>query len=303
MEREFNRENLQGIYRLLTEIAKGNFAYKIRRSRYNDELEALITYFNQAAQELYRTRNQFLWINRENEAVKIRTAHFVLDHQFKIQKLSYDTPGNKLVKAVDFVGKPFEILLVKSFRKQWRKKIKSLKKSRRMSFFIKLEYHFDSFVNIDLDSVVSRFISDKMEEYIVTSFLLETSKDIALVTSNNIALKTFSIWDQKLLKEIQVYIEHHLEEPLVSIDELALKFQTNTHKIINGFKELFGCTPFQYHARQRIERCKFLIEYSELNLMEISIKMGYGSYPNFSKRFKNITQISPKRYRDIVRKS
>ena len=37
--------------------------------------------------------------------------------------------------------------------------------------------------------------------------------------------------------------------------------------------------------------------------LEISIKMGYGSYPNFSKRFKNITQISPKRYRDIVRKS
>ena len=40
MGREFNRENLQGIYRLLTEIAKGNFAYKIRRSRYNDRRNA-----------------------------------------------------------------------------------------------------------------------------------------------------------------------------------------------------------------------------------------------------------------------
>lgn len=76
MEREFNRANLRGVYRMLTEWAKGNFAYQIKRSRHQDELEGLVAYFNQTGEELNNNRNQFLWLNRQNEIVVIRTAIF-----------------------------------------------------------------------------------------------------------------------------------------------------------------------------------------------------------------------------------
>lgn len=298
MEREFNRENLRGIYRLLTEIAKGNFPYEIRRSRYKDEIEGLTTYINQTGQELNRSRKQFLWINRYNEAIRIRTANFLLDNRLHIQRISYDTPKNELVETNDFIGIPFKELLAKPSRKNWLEKIKSLEKSEHISFYTLLEYQFDKLLNIHLDTIVSKF--DK--EYIVISFLLQITEN-QYDLQKKTRLKTYTRWDQQLFHNIQIYIHHHLEEPLLSIEDLAQKFNTNVHKITKGFKDIFGYTPFQYHARQRIEKCKLLIKYSDFSLTEISIKMGYGSYPDFSKRFKNITKLSPKQYRDIVRNS
>ena len=69
MEREFNRVNLRGIYRILTEIAKGNFAFQIKRTDHKDELEGLHVYANQTSEELYRNRHQFLWLNRNAKKI------------------------------------------------------------------------------------------------------------------------------------------------------------------------------------------------------------------------------------------
>ncbi len=300
MERKFTKENLRGIYRLLTEIAKGNFSYEIIRSRYKDELEGLITYTNQTMQELNRSRKQFLWINRHNEVVRIRTANFQLDDRLNIQKLSFDTPKTETVNSTDLIGIPFQELLAKPSKKSWLKKIKSLEKPKNISFYILLEYKFDNLLNIHLDTIVSKFYDENKKEYIVTSFFLELTKDRDNLQKKT-KLKTYTTWDQQLFHSIQVYIDQHLEEPLINIEDLALEFNTNTHKITQGFKEIFGYTPFQYHARKRIERSKLLIEYSDLSLKEISIKLGYGSYPDFSKRFKTITKLSPKQYRYMVR--
>ena len=111
---------------------------------------------------------------------------------------------------------------------------------------------------------------------------------------------TLSIWDQQLFQDIHSYIANHLEEALISYYELASLFNTNEHKIKIGFKEVYGRTPFQLHREKRIEHSKILIGNTDLSLSEIALKMGFSSYPQFSRTFKMITGFSPRTFKRKV---
>lgn len=303
MEREFNRANLRGIYRMLTEIAKGNFAFQIKRTDHRDELEGLNAYANQTSQELYRKRHQFLWLNRNTDAMVIRTANFLLDKKLRVMDYSYKHPDNIQIPNNDIVGTVFTNLLTRKFQHTWEKKISRFIKSKEQSFNICLEYHFDDLLKINLHTVVSRFTGVVEEKYIVTSYLMDTSKDFFTELPQDIEMKTYSKWDQKLFHEIHIYIMHHLDEPPKTLDDLAQLFNTNKYKIKTGFKEIFGCTPTQYYNKQRIRQCQILIENTSLSLTEISNKMGFSSYPHFSKSFKKETQLTPRFYQKITQNS
>lgn len=298
MERVFNRVNLRGIYRMLTEMAKGNFAYQIKRTHHRDELEGLV---NQTAEELRRKRHQFLLLNRQTEIMMIRTATFLLDENLKVVDYSYTHPDNIVIDPNTIIDKPFYELLIKRSQDRWTKKITEFLDGNEQSFNITLEYHFDELLKIDLHTVISRLTGMRDEKYIVTSYLMDTTDDFFLELPENSEIKTYSRWDQKLFHEIHIYIMHHLEEPPKTLDQLAGLFNTNKYKIKNGFKEVFGCTPTQYYNKQRIRKCKILIENTDLSLTEISNKMGFSSYPHFSKSFKKFTQLTPRFYKKITR--
>ncbi len=303
MEREFNRANLRGIYRILTEMAKGNFAYQIKRTHHRDELEGLNAYINQTAEELNIKRHQFLWLNRQTEIMVIRTATFLLNKELEVLGYSYNHPDNIEVNPNNILGKSFSELLVRKFQDGWEKKIMEFLGSSEQSLNITLEYQFDEFLKVNLHSVVSRLTGTREEKYIVTSYLLDTSKEFFSHLPENSEIKTYSKWDQKLFHEIHIYILHHLDEPSQPLAELARLFNTNEYKIKTGFKGIFGCTPTQYFNRQRIRQCKILIESTDLSLLEISEKMGFSSYPHFSKSFKKETHLTPSFYKKITRNS
>ncbi|MDT0644520.1 AraC family transcriptional regulator [Zunongwangia sp. F363] len=95
----------------------------------------------------------------------------------------------------------------------------------------------------------------------------------------------------------------HLDESLKPLYEIAALHNTNEHKIKTGFKKVFGSTPNQYHREQRIERSKILIENTDLSLSEIAQKMGFASYPAFSKTFKQLAKVTPRKYSKSTRNS
>jgi AraC family transcriptional regulator len=63
------------------------------------------------------------------------------------------------------------------------------------------------------------------------------------------------------------------------------------------FSDSEGLTIEKYIIHQKIEKVKELIEYGELNLSEISYKMGYSSSAHLSTQFKSVTGITPSQYR------
>jgi AraC-like DNA-binding protein len=69
------------------------------------------------------------------------------------------------------------------------------------------------------------------------------------------------------------------------------------------FSDEEGTTIERYIIQQKIEKVKELLEYGELNLNEISYKMGYSSSAHLSAQFKSITGMSPSKYKSATDQS
>ncbi|HLK28715.1 MAG TPA: helix-turn-helix domain-containing protein, partial [Puia sp.] len=119
----------------------------------------------------------------------------------------------------------------------------------------------------------------------------------------NIALKTSGIelMDDKksiLIEKIKnVIVEqvHYSEEPLeINFSVfLAEKLNHDYTYLANLFSESQGITIEHFHIMHKIERIKELLVYNELNISEISWKMGYSSIAHLSNQFKKMTGLTP----------
>lgn len=65
------------------------------------------------------------------------------------------------------------------------------------------------------------------------------------------------------------------------------------------FSSIEGITIEKYIILQRIERVKELLIYNELNLSEISFKMGYSSVQHLSSQFKKVTGLTPSGFKKL----
>ncbi|WP_246230536.1 helix-turn-helix domain-containing protein [Mucilaginibacter humi] len=63
------------------------------------------------------------------------------------------------------------------------------------------------------------------------------------------------------------------------------------------FSEAEDTTIEKFIIQQKIEKVKELLEYGELNLNEITWKMGYSSSAHLSAQFKAVTGITPSRFK------
>lgn len=119
----------------------------------------------------------------------------------------------------------------------------------------------------------------------------------------NIALKKSGIElmdDRKsiLIEKIKnVIIEqvHYSEEPLDMnlSDFLSEKLNHDYTYLANLFSESQGITIEHFHIMHKIERVKELLVYDELNITEISWKLGYSSVAHLSNQFKKLTGLTP----------
>ncbi len=86
-------------------------------------------------------------------------------------------------------------------------------------------------------------------------------------------------------------------------DRIKLKFNWSTvlakeldyeyNYLSTLFSSVEGITLEQFIIRQKIERVKELLFYDELNLSEISIRLGYSSVAHLSAQFKKVTGLTP----------
>ncbi len=89
-------------------------------------------------------------------------------------------------------------------------------------------------------------------------------------------------------------------EPDLNPSEILRKSGYAEDYIRSKFKKVTGKTPIAFITDIRIKHACFLIETygNSLNLSEIAEASGYTDYVYFSKRFKEVTGVSPREYRD-----
>lgn len=71
-----------------------------------------------------------------------------------------------------------------------------------------------------------------------------------------------------------------------SLFELSASVGVSHAKLTNGFKQVFGVTPFEYLRQVRLNQAKTLLETHQLNVTESAYTVGYNSLSSFARAFR-----------------
>ncbi len=82
-------------------------------------------------------------------------------------------------------------------------------------------------------------------------------------------------------------------------DYLTRKCRHDYSALSRLFSEANGTSIERYYILQRVERVKELLIYDELSVSEIADRMGYSSAAHLSAQFKNVTGMSPTRFKQL----
>lgn len=97
------------------------------------------------------------------------------------------------------------------------------------------------------------------------------------------------------LRAVDEYIRAHLEQNIALADLADVAHLSELH-FARLFKQTTGLPPYQFVIHQRIERAKRLIASGRLSLAEIAIDVGFSDQSQFSRHFKRLVGVTPKRF-------
>ena len=89
----------------------------------------------------------------------------------------------------------------------------------------------------------------------------------------------------------------YIDNPEISIEELAVKVNLNRTTLQKVFKEMYGLTVNEYRTKARLQLAKNLLASTDLSITEIAGRSGYANASKFSEVFKKNEGILPKDWR------
>lgn len=108
------------------------------------------------------------------------------------------------------------------------------------------------------------------------------------------------------IKNVIIEMVHHTEPTDIKInysDYISSRLGKDYPYLSGLFSESEDITIEKYIINQKIERVKELLGYDEMNLNQIALKMGYSSTAHLSAQFKNVTGITPSKFKALETKS
>lgn len=159
--------------------------------------------------------------------------------------------------------------------------------------------------NVLLDRIVNSkpygFISKPFQKYdiiiaVKIAFNILTNKKIDIILFKNQYVTDVPYVIKKVINYIDKNINNKIE-----IEELVNLTNWKKHHFIRTFSDYIGITPYHYVLISKIEQAKILLADEKLKLEFIAYDLGFQSYVNFARTFKNYTLLSPKEYRNKIR--
>lgn len=98
------------------------------------------------------------------------------------------------------------------------------------------------------------------------------------------------------LKRVLAFIDEHLNEN-IGVAELAWNAGLSVYYFTNLFKKSTGFSPYQYILHRRVHRARFLLENTNLSVLDVSLDLGFQHQNNFTRAFRRITGMTPTRFR------
>lgn len=104
------------------------------------------------------------------------------------------------------------------------------------------------------------------------------------------------------IKTLIIEYIHHDKEITGNVnlsDFLSSELGHDYSYLSHLFSMVEGRTIEKYFILQKIEKVKELLVYDELNINEISYRLGYSSVAHLSRQFKSVTGLTPSHYKKI----
>ncbi|MEH7224471.1 AraC family transcriptional regulator [Bacillus sp. JJ1566] len=107
--------------------------------------------------------------------------------------------------------------------------------------------------------------------------------------------------DQRLNLIIE-YIDKHLTDPEMNLDNVSSHFHLNKYYFSHYFKNHMKVPFYRYVLLKRLATAVALIQQNELSIEEIATKCGFQDYSSFYRLFKKEYNLSPKNLQKEFRK-
>jgi AraC-like DNA-binding protein len=100
-------------------------------------------------------------------------------------------------------------------------------------------------------------------------------------------------------EQIAQLLSEHFAEP-VRIDALARQVHLHPNYAMQVFRESFGVSIVEYLTQQRVAHAQQLLASSNLSVLTIALRSGFGSSSQFYEAFKRICGMTPLAYRRML---
>ncbi len=96
------------------------------------------------------------------------------------------------------------------------------------------------------------------------------------------------------------YLDQYALDESFSLTAMAEAFQVSPSWLSNYFSKNMHTTLIGYVNHMKMDAAKEMLAHSDMDLEELTRKLGYGSVSSFIRSFKNIVGMTPGRYRKIA---
>ena len=141
---------------------------------------------------------------------------------------------------------------------------------------------------------IEKYMVPKTEEEIKGCF--EKMKDLCLGISATYSQEK-KVQQSKLIHRIMDYINEEYVNASLGLGMIAAKFNISEGYVSSLFKEQAGINFTEYVEKQRISKACELLKTTDLNINDISEKVGYNSVQSFRRAFKRLHGFSPSELR------
>ena len=102
--------------------------------------------------------------------------------------------------------------------------------------------------------------------------------------------------DKRFREKMETMVAQHLGDPNFNVDTLAALLKMGRTKFYGKMKEFTGMSPNNYLQAERLKKAAELLIEGDLNVTEISYKVGFQSPTYFYKCFKEKYGVPPSKY-------